>query len=81
MHQAVLAMAAAIPDVLGHSSGTDVSGKDENCDYALVFDFADRAAYERYRGHALHQAFIADYMRGRRIDKVRIQLSLDETQE
>lgn len=77
MHAAVVDLAAAVPEVLASTSGPDASGKAENCDYALVFDFADAAAYERYRVHPAHQAFIAQFMRGRTIDKARIQLQLE----
>lgn len=75
MHQGVEAM-LAIPEVEAGSGGSDVSGKDENYHYAIVLDFADRDAYERYRVHPVHQAFIADFMRGRTIDKVRLQYDL-----
>lgn len=67
-----------IPEVLESSGGHDVSGKDENYDYAIVLDFADRDAYERYRVHPIHQDFIARFMKGRTIDKVRMQLSLPD---
>jgi hypothetical protein len=73
MNEGVAAMAHAVPDILAATCGTDVSGQDGNYDYALVLDFADRAAYERYRVHAAHQAFIASFMRGRTIAKVRVQ--------
>ncbi len=67
-----------IPEVLASSGGEDVSGKDENYDYAIILDFADRAAYERYRVHPIHQDFIARFMKGRAIEKVRMQLSLPD---
>jgi hypothetical protein len=78
MHAAVVELAKAVPEVLATSGGTDASGRDDTYDYALIFDFADAAAYERYRIHPAHQAFIARYMRGHEIDKVRIQLRIDE---
>jgi hypothetical protein len=73
MTEGVAAMARAIPDIQAATCGPDVSGQDENYDYALVLDFTDRAAYGRYRVHAAHQAFIAAFMRGRTIEKVRVQ--------
>lgn len=76
MDQAVIAMATAIPEVLASSGGADMSGKDESYDYAIIFDFDDAAAYERYRVHPAHKAFIADFMKGRAIDKARIQLTV-----
>jgi hypothetical protein len=78
MHAAVLDMATRIPEVLANSSGLDVSGNVDNHDYALIFDFADAAAYQRYRVHPAHQGFIERFMRGRSIDKARIQLTIDE---
>jgi len=78
MHAAVEEMAERIPEVLASSGGLDVSGKDENFDYAIILDFADREAYERYRVHQMHQDFIARFIKGRTIEKVRIQLSLPQ---
>lgn len=76
MDRAVADMAASIPEVLASSGGSDVSGKSENFDYAIVFDFADAAAYERYRVHPVHTAFIEAFMRSKPMEKVRIQLSI-----
>lgn len=76
MHAAVADMAASIPEVLASSSGRDVSGKPENYDYAIILDFADHAAYERYRVHTAHKALIDAFMKSRAIDKVRIQLEI-----
>lgn len=76
MHRAVDEMAKAIPEVLASTGGHDVSTNPENWHYAIIYDFADAAAYERYRVHPAHKQFIVDYMRGPKIDKVRIQLTL-----
>src|SRR5690242_8235352 len=77
MHVAVAELARAVPEVLASSGGFDASGKGENFDYAIIFDFADAQAYERYRVHPAHQKFIADFMRPNPMEKVRIQLQLD----
>jgi len=76
MDKAVADMAAAIPEVLASSGGTDVSGRPESFDFAIVFDFVDAGAYERYRVHPAHKAFIEAFMRAKSIEKVRIQLSI-----
>ena len=76
MHTALDAMAKAIPEVLSSHHGTDVSTNPENWHYAIIHDFADHAAYERYRVHPAHKQFIVDFMRGRTIDKTRVQLDI-----
>jgi hypothetical protein len=76
MDRAATEMAKAIPEVQASSHGRDVSGNAENWHYAITYDFADKAAYERYRVHPAHKQFIVDYMRGPKIDKVRIQLNI-----
>ena len=77
MSDGVADLARAVPDIRSASWGRDVTGKGDNYHYALVLDFADRAAYERYRVHPAHQRFIELFMRGRRIEKVRVQYELD----
>lgn len=79
MHAAVDGMARAIPEVEASTGGYDVGANPDNWHYAIIFDFVDTAAYERYRVHPAHKKFIADYMRGPKIDKARIQLTLPRT--
>ena len=66
-------LVAAVPDILEASWGEDISGEEAHFDFALILDFADEAAYQRYRRHEAHRKFIADYMREVAIDKVRVR--------
>ena len=68
-------LAAAVPDIAEATWGADISAAADNFDYALVLDFADIDAYQRYRVHPAHQQFIRDYMRQVPMEKVRVQYS------
>jgi hypothetical protein len=76
MDAGVREMIADIPDVAAGSGGADTTGNCDNHHYAIVLDFPDRAAYERYRVHPVHQRFIADFMKGRAITKARLQYEI-----
>jgi hypothetical protein len=69
-------LAEAVPEIVAAAWGRDVTGSDEAFDYALSFDFADRAAYECYRVHPAHRRYIQDYMRSVPMVKVRVQFEL-----
>lgn len=69
-------LAGAVPEVLHAAWGRDISGNDGNAGYAMLFDFADRAAYETYRAHPAHQAYIRDQMRAVPMTKTRLQMAL-----
>ena len=71
-------LAAAIPDIRSTVWGQDITGRDDNFDFALVTDFADRDAYQRYRVHPAHQQFIDDYMRDPPMTKIRVQFEFKE---
>jgi hypothetical protein len=70
-------LTAAVPDIQSASWGEDITGRDDNYDFALVTDFADRDAYQRYRVHPAHQKFIEDYMRHPPMRKVRVQFEVN----
>jgi|SRR5512134_2486032 hypothetical protein len=70
-------MTAAIPDILTASWGSDEAAGADSWDYALVLDFADEAAYQRYRVHPVHQQFIAHFMRDRPIRKARVRYAFE----
>ena len=69
----VAELAAAVPAIAAASWGPDVTSNANNHDFAIVFDFADRAAYEQYRGHPEHQRFIDVHMREIAVEKARVQ--------
>jgi hypothetical protein len=77
MQAGIAEMVAAIPDIAAASFGEDLTGSKENFDYALVLDFADRAAYQRYRSHPAHQHFITAFMRERPMVKARVQYEFE----
>jgi hypothetical protein len=66
-------MAAEIPDIASATWGSDITEGRDNYDYALVLDFSDRDAYQRYRDHPAHKQFIQDFMRAVPMKKVRVQ--------
>ena len=66
-------LAADVPEILSACWGTDETGTAEHADYVMMFDFTDRAAYQAYRVHPAHQAFIRDYMGAVPMTKTRIQ--------
>lgn len=73
MQAGLAELAAAVPDIETASWGLDITDESNHYDFALVFDFTDRAAYERYRHHPAHRKFIEDYMRAVPMKKVRVQ--------
>lgn len=70
-------MLAAITAIEHAAWGADVTGRDDHADYAMIFDFADRAAYETYRHHPAHKDFIVRFMRELPMEKTRIQFEFD----
>ena len=76
MSDGVAELATAVPDIRSASWGRDVTGKGDNYHYALVLDFADRAAYERYRAIPRISASSKPSC-ARTIEKVRVQYELD----
>lgn len=68
-------MTAAVPEILHASWGEDGTGGADSWHYALVLDFADEQAYQRYRAHPAHQRFIALFMKDRPIHKARVRYS------
>jgi hypothetical protein len=73
-------MTAAIPEILDASWGEDGAGGPDSWEYALVLDFADEQAYQRYRAHPAHQRFIALFMRERSINKARVRYTFEAGQ-
>lgn len=69
----IAALARDVPEIATAFWGADVTDVEDHADYVLMFDFTDRAAYERYRVHEAHKRFIADFMRDVPMRKTRIQ--------
>jgi hypothetical protein len=77
---ATAALANAVPEILDAAWGRDATGNGDDFGYALSFDFADEAAYERYRIHPAHQQYIRDFMRSVPMEKVRVRFELPPQQ-
>lgn len=58
MHKAVEQLPVQIPEVIASRVGVDVGRGPNNYDMAIVFDFEDRAAFERYIASEAHQAYV-----------------------
>jgi hypothetical protein len=71
-------LVAEVPAISSASWGDDITDNDANYDFALVMDFADRDAYQRYRTHPAHLRFIEAFMREVPTDKVRVQYEFDD---
>ena len=58
VHRAVAAMPAAEPDILALNWGENVGSGPNHFDLAVVMDFADIDAFQRYIGGAVHRAYV-----------------------
>lgn len=62
-----------IPEIARYDVGTDAGINDGNADFAVVADFADRAAYLTYRDHPVHRAIIDDLIAPLTAGRVAVQ--------
>ncbi len=60
--EGLAALPAAVAEIRSYRFGPDLGLSDGSFDFALVADFADRAAWETYRDHPVHRAFIAEHI-------------------
>lgn len=67
---------AAIPQIERYAFGPDLHIAEGNFDFALVADFADRAAYETYAAHARHRQLIAERIRPILAERVAVQYEI-----
>jgi hypothetical protein len=67
------ALPAQIPGIQAFAHGPDARVNDGNYDYVVVGDFASVDDYLEYRDHPAHQAFIADLVVGRVVDRAAVQ--------
>lgn len=67
------ALPAAIPEIKDYHYGPDAGLNDENYDFAVVADFADRAGFITYRDHPAHRAVVAECIRPIMATRVAVQ--------
>ena len=67
------ALPTLIPEIRSYVHGPDVGFSDGAFDYVVVADFDTAADFITYRNHPDHQAFIADRIAGKVIDRAAIQ--------
>jgi len=60
---AVAALPSQIPEIRAYSFGSDVGAVAGNAHFAIVADFDDLDAWDRYQRHPAHQALLADRVR------------------
>jgi len=58
MRDAVAQMTSQVPEIIAARVGLDVGRGPYNYDMATVFDFEDRAAFERYIASEAHHAYV-----------------------
>ncbi len=66
-----------IDDIRRYAFGPDLGLAEGNFDFVVVGDFDDAAAYQRYAGHAAHQALIRDVIRPVLADRVAVQYEIE----
>ena len=75
--EALGALPEAIPAIRAYRFGPDAGLSDENFDFAVVADFADRDGYEVYRDHPAHRAVIAERILPIVAERVAVQFPFD----
>ena len=63
LREGLSALPAAIAEIHRYEFGSDAAISEGNFDFAIVADFEDRADFERYAAHAVHQKLIAERIR------------------
>jgi hypothetical protein len=67
------ALPEKIPGIQRYVHGADAGVNDGNFDYVVVGEFASADDYVTYRDHPAHQAFIAQLIAGRVVDRSAVQ--------
>jgi hypothetical protein len=62
LHDELAKMPPAIDVIRAYKFGPDARIRAANCDYAVVADFDDAAAYVTYRDHPVHRALVENYV-------------------
>ncbi|MEM7288700.1 MAG: Dabb family protein [Actinomycetota bacterium] len=69
IREALAALPALIPEIESYTIGTNAGDRPDNFDFAVIGDFADKAAYQVYADHPDHirviQEHIAPLLTGR----------------
>lgn len=60
---ALAGLPAQIPEILHYRFGPDARLAEDNWDFVVVAEFANRAGYEVYRDHPAHQTVITGCIR------------------
>ncbi|WP_420638837.1 Dabb family protein [Candidatus Poriferisocius sp.] len=63
VHDAIATMPEATGVTEAYAIGGDLGLGEDNYDFAVVADLADRAAYEAYRDHPEHRRIITEVIR------------------
>lgn len=66
-------LAASIPDISSYSYGSDLALREGNFDLAVVADFVDAKAFQRYVDHPDHQAFVVGQLQPVLAERVALQ--------
>ena len=56
-------LAKSIPEIINYSFGEDLGLASGNFDFAIVAEFKDPDAFQRYLDHPDHLAFVADRLK------------------
>ena len=62
LHDELAKMPPAIDVIRAYKFGPDARIRAANCDYAVVADFDDAAAYVTYRDHPVHRELVERYV-------------------
>ena len=69
------ALPGVIAEIKDYHVGPDAGINDDNYDFAVVADFADRAGFFAYRDHAAHRAVVEEGIRPIMSTRVAVQYS------
>lgn len=73
LSEAMDRLAHDLREIVAMKHGPDLAYRDGNGDYALVATFADRAGWNAYQAHPLHQAFVRDVVTPIQASRLTIQ--------
>lgn len=65
-----------IPEIRAYTFGSDLGALDANAHFAIVADFDDVDAWQRYQRHPAHQAVLTDRIRPLVASRAAVQFEL-----